>query len=109
MILGVGVSAGIALLVVVLMRFFPVCVVWVSLIAVISTFIVLGFIFMYNGGGILDKQNQIGRLGIPSFDPSYYYNVWGGICFGTAVCIAIIFVCYCGDIHFAISMTKVAN
>jgi len=55
--LGAGISAGIAFIVVAFMKFFPACLVWASLLTVIGTFIVLGFIFLYNGGGILDQRD----------------------------------------------------
>jgi len=79
------------------------------MITVIATFLVLGFIFLYNGGGILNERDEIGRLGIPSTNPELYYNVYGGLSFAVATLLLIIFICCCSDIHFAISMTKVAS
>lgn len=108
LIIGTGISAGIALLVVVFMKFYPECLIWISLILVICTFFVLGFVFMYNGGGILGKSNQIGILGIPSTLSRTYYNIYGAFSFLAGGIIIIIFVCCCSDIHFAIFMTKTA-
>lgn len=55
--MGAGISAGVALIVALFLKFFPSCLVWTSLLAIIATFIVLGFIFLYNGGGILDQRD----------------------------------------------------
>jgi hypothetical protein len=106
---GFGFAIVLAFILMFLMKWIAPLLVWFSIFGIIIIFAGVGVIFLYNAGTLQSYGTQLGNLGIPTLNPSTYYNVYAGISFGIALIIFLILLCCCSRIRLAIAVCKVAG
>ncbi len=92
-----------------LLRCLAGCIIWLSIIGIISFFALAGFFFFINAG-VISGGSYTGSFAVPASDSEKErYKVYGIIAFSFSGLFLLITLCCCSRIRLAVAVCKAAG